>query len=82
MATKRPIISCIGKQKFISRKVAEESLRHNGDAQRTVYRCGYCKHWHVGAKSKRLLPQLDKEKLTKVKIESMMYEVEETDYES
>jgi hypothetical protein len=84
MAIRRPFISCIGKAQFKSRKIAEESLRHNGDASRTVYRCRFCEFWHVGGKSKATASIIHKpkEKLTKAKIKSMMYEVEETDYDS
>ena len=45
-------VACIGKMGFQSRKMADKSAksgRQRGE-HLDVYRCPYCRQWHVGSK--------------------------------
>ncbi len=47
-----PVISCTGKKAFQSHALASAVVsrcNRNGDAARSVYRCGFCHLWHLGS---------------------------------
>lgn len=48
--TNHPEAQCLGKSPFDSRDKADKALRsHRKPRDLHVYRCGHCKHWHIGS---------------------------------